>query len=44
MSMIDYIEKALEGDYDHFIEFLIKIVGNEIDKKISLREAAELII
>ena len=31
--MIDYIKKALKGDYDHFIEFLIKIVGNEIDKK-----------
>ena len=43
--MIDYIEKALEGDYKHFIEYLIKIVGNEIDKKrIPLREAAELII
>jgi hypothetical protein len=43
--MIDYIEKALEGDYKHFIQYLIKIVGNEIDKKrIPLREAAELII
>ena len=43
--MIDYIEKALEGDYQHFIEYLIKMVGNEIDKKkIPLREAAELII
>jgi hypothetical protein len=45
MSMIDYIEKALEGDYKNFIEYLIKIVGNEIDKKrIPLREAAGLII
>jgi hypothetical protein len=45
MSMIDYIEKALEGDYEHFIQYLIKIVGNEIDKKrIPLREAAGLII
>jgi len=44
-SMIDYIEKALEGDYKHFIESLIKIVGNEIDKKrIPLREAAGFII
>jgi hypothetical protein len=43
--MIDYIEKALEGDYKHFIEFLIKIVGNEIDKKrVPLRDAAALII
>lgn len=43
--MIDYIEKALEGDYKHFIECLIKIVGNEIDKKnIPLIEAAALII
>ncbi len=43
--MIDYIEKALEGDYKHFIEFLVKMVGNEIDKKrIPLREAAGFII
>ena len=31
--MIDYIEKVLESDYEHFIEYLIKIIGNEIDKK-----------
>jgi hypothetical protein len=43
--MTDYIEKALEGDYKDFIKSLIKIVGNEIDKKkIPLRDAADLII
>jgi hypothetical protein len=43
--MTDYIEKALEGDYKAFIKSLIKIVGNEIDKKkIPLRETADLII
>ena len=43
--MTDYIEKALEGDYKAFIKSLIKIVGNEIDKKkIPLRYAADLII
>jgi hypothetical protein len=43
--MADYIEKALEGDYKDFIKSLIKIVGNEIDKKkIPLRDAADLII
>jgi hypothetical protein len=43
--MIDYIEKALEGDYKRFVEYLIKMVENEIDKKrIPLSEAAELII
>ena len=31
--MIDYIEKALEGDYKRFVEYLIKMVENEIDKK-----------
>jgi hypothetical protein len=31
--MTDYIEKALEGDYKDFIQSLIKIVGNEINKK-----------
>ena len=31
--MTDYIDKALEGDYKEFIKSLIKIVGNEIDKK-----------
>ena len=45
MSMNDYINKALEGDYKEFIKSLIKIVGNEIDKKkIPLRDAADLII
>ena len=43
--MTDYIEKALEGNYKDFIKFLIKIVGNEIDrKKVPLRDAADLII
>jgi len=43
--MTDYIDKALEGDYKEFIKSLIKIVGDEIDKKkIPLREAADLII
>ena len=43
--MTDYIEKVLEGDYKDFIKSLIKIVGNEIDKKkIPLRDAADLII
>ncbi len=43
--MTDYIEKALESDYRDFIKSLIKIVGNEIDKKkIPLRDAADLII
>ena len=32
--MTDYIEKGLEVDYKDFIKSLIKIVGNEIDKKI----------
>ena len=31
--MTDYIEKSLEGDYKDFIKSLMKIVGNEIDKK-----------
>jgi hypothetical protein len=44
-SMTDDIEKALECDYKDFIKSLIKIVGNEIDKKkIPLRDAADLII
>jgi hypothetical protein len=43
--MTDYINKALEGDYNEFIKSLIKIVGNEIDKKkIPLRDAADLIV
>ena len=33
MLMTDYINKALEGNYKEFIKSLIKIVGNEIDKK-----------
>jgi hypothetical protein len=45
MSMTDYIEKALEGDYEDYIEFLSNIVEDEIDnKKIPLREAAEAIV
>ena len=43
--MTDYIEKALEGNYKEFIKSLIKIVGNEIDKKkIPLRDTADLIV
>jgi hypothetical protein len=43
--MTDYITKALEGDYEDFIKILIKLVGNEIDKKnIPLKDAADLII
>jgi hypothetical protein len=43
--MTDYINTALEGDYKEFIKSLIKIVGNEIDKKkIPLRDAADLIV
>lgn len=45
MLMTDYVEKALEGDYEDFTEFLMKVVENEIDaKKLPLREAAEFII
>lgn len=43
--MSDYIKKALEGDYENYVEFLIKVVDDEIyNKKIPLREAAEAII
>lgn len=43
--MTDYIEKAFEGEYEDFIEFLSKLVEDEIDnKKIPLREAAEAIV
>ena len=43
--MTDYIEKALEGEYEDYIEFLSKLVENEIDnKKIPLREAAEAVV
>lgn len=43
--MTDYIEKALEGEYEDYIEFLSKIVEGEIDnKKMPLREAAEAIV
>jgi hypothetical protein len=43
--MTDYIKKALEGDYEGYVEFLIKLVDDEIfNKKIPLREAAEAII
>ena len=42
--MTDYIKKASEGDYEDYIEFLSKLVEDEIDnKKIPLREAAEAI-
>ena len=43
--MTDYIEKALEGEYEDYIEFLSKLVENELDnKKITLREAAEAVV
>jgi hypothetical protein len=43
--MTDYIKKALESDYEGYVEFLIKLVDDEIfNKKIPLREAAEAII
>ena len=43
--MTDYIKKASEGDYEDYIEFLSKLVEDEIDnKKIPLREAAEAIV
>ena len=43
--MTDYIKKASEGDYEEYIEFLSKLVEDEIDnKKIPLREAAEAIV
>ena len=43
--MTDYIKKALECDYENYIEFLIKTVDDEIyNKKIPLREAAEAIV
>ena len=43
--MTDHIEKALQGEYEDYIEFLSKLVENEIDnKKIPLREAAEAVV
>jgi hypothetical protein len=43
--MTDYIKKALECDYENYVEFLIKVVDDEIyNRKIPLREAAELIV
>ncbi len=43
--MTDYIKKALEGNYEDYTEFLIKLVDDEISsKKIPLREAAEAIV
>lgn len=43
--MTDYIKKALEGDYENFTEFLIKIVNDKIyNENIPLREAAEAIV
>lgn len=42
--MTDYIKKALEGNYENYTEFLIKLVDDEMSsKKIPLREAAEAI-
>ena len=43
--MTDYIIKALECDYENYIEFLIKTVDDEIyNKKVPLREAVEAIV
>ena len=43
--MTDYIKKASEGNYEEYVEFLSKLVEDEIDsKKIPLREAAEAIV
>ncbi len=43
--MTDYTKKALECDYEGFVESLIKMVDDVIiSKKIPLREAAETII
>ena len=43
--MTDYIQKALEVDYEEYVDFLTKLVDDEIDsKKIPLREAAENVI
>lgn len=43
--MTDYIKKALECDYENYVEFLTKTVDDEIyNKKILLREAAEAIV
>lgn len=43
--MTDYIKKALEGDYENYTEFLIKMVNDEIyNRNIPLREAAETIV
>jgi len=43
--MTDYIKKALECDYENYIEFLVKMVDDSIcSKKIPLREAAEAIV
>ena len=43
--MTDYIQKASKGDYEDYIEFLSKLVEDDIDnKKIPLREAAEAIV
>jgi len=43
--MTDYIKKSMEVDYEGYVDYLIKLVDDEIDKKkIPLREAAEAII
>ena len=43
--MTDYIKKSMEVDYEGYIDFLSKLVEDEIDsKKIPLGEAAEAII
>jgi hypothetical protein len=44
-SMTDYIKKASEGDYEDYIEFLSKLVEDEIDnKKILSTERRHFII
>lgn len=43
--MTDYIKKSMEVDYEGYVDFLSKLVEDEIDsKKIPLREAAEAIV
>lgn len=43
--MTDYIKKSMEVDYADYIDFLSKLVEDEIDsKRIPLQEASEAII
>lgn len=43
--MTDYIIKAIDCDYENFIDFLVKMADDEVcNKKIPLREAAAAIV